>query len=1208
MAAHPQVTLSNSEGDTLSQATLKAEGSNLQVSNDEEGREATVSVVTGGTGLLLFPVDQPGNTTELKFGSGYGKIVSYRLLDGGLVAVGFDSGQFVVASTAGGKVAKEVYSQKLFGGGLSSLAVSAQTRRAAACHGRQIKLMDLTDEVAEMEDEGMTLADEEGELQHIAWTRDGQVLTVASSSGTVYNFLACLPPLAAANGTNYMYLTSLLELSVCSALPNAPSDASRRVRIAMEPTFAALGPTHVAVGMNNHVFFHSIAKPDCPLVGEREYVGTVDQVLLNADFVAVRSEGRIALHAVGQPDGAATHMFPPNDEEADVRCMAMSKDFLIYGTARGTITYIFLPDQVPISEHRHETGIARLFANEVATRLVFVDDAALAFVFNPVLDQPLPIPRFPAAAIRVMWDPADWGILVVHDPKALSVYIYSPHQVNEGAAVRALGQTKLQAGLSPILAYNGTVLCQADNGTIIHVPLATHDAILKVAAKGGAGTETLRRCFHQNLELLRFTRAWEVAKLLDDPELYLKLGKAALLSLDVSLAQRAYRKLGDVCMVLTLGRLQHVEDSKLLAGHIALTFEDYSRAQELFLASMRPVAALEMRRDLLHWEQALKLAKTLAPEQVPSISCEFAQQLEFKGEYEQALGMYTAGLRSAQAMASRFDARGSDAQLLRACAVGVAKMTLRSGDATHGVQLALETGDRQCYRDCADLLENVLKQSQEAARLYEEGDAPDKAAKIYIRTKNWAAAAPLMSRISTPKLHAEYAKAKEADGAYAEAAVAYEKASDTDSVVRLLLHHLDKPQRALALVRESRSSQGGLLVAKHCMSTGDTRTAIEFYLLAKRSEEAFDVAAKNEQMDALTAALGAGGTPEEYKKVAQYYEDRHDHLKAGEFWLLYRDFGKALRFFLQCGERAVNQAIDVVGRARSDMLTHQLIDFLMGETDGVPKEPVYIFRLYMALGNYTQAAKTAIIIARQEQELGNYRVAHQMLFETHKELSSQRIRVPQELAHNLMLLHSYMLVKPLIKLGDHMSAARLLCRVARNISRFPAHIVPILTSCVIECHRAGLRGSAFEYATTLMRPEYREQLQDNFKRKIEGVVRKPGDKMDVEEPETPSPFDPAAKLLESELECPSTKNAIPYCIATGRHVIVTDMCLCPSCGFPASFAVFTQQIESERVCQMCTQEIQVKDIIKMDPESAREWCVKSVAKAADKDKEAKEKK
>lgn len=37
----------------------------------------------------------------------------------------------------------------------------------------------------------------------------------------------------------------------------------------------------------------------------------------------------------------------------------------------------------------------------------------------------------------------------------------------------------------------------------------------------------------------------------------------------------------------------------------------------------------QMRRDLLQWDQALHLAKTLAPEQIPYISREFAQQLEF---------------------------------------------------------------------------------------------------------------------------------------------------------------------------------------------------------------------------------------------------------------------------------------------------------------------------------------------------------------------------------------------------------------------------------------------------------------------------------------------------------------------------------------------------------------------------------------------------
>ena len=70
-----------------------------------------------------------------------------------------------------------------------------------------------------------------------------------------------------------------------------------------------------------------------------------------------------------------------------------------------------------------------------------------------------------------------------------------------------------------------------------------------------------------------------------------------------------------------------------------------------------------------------------------------------------------------------------------------------------------------------------------------------------------------------------------------------------------------------------------------------------------------------------------------------------------------------------------------------------------------------------------------------------------------------------------------------------MVAARLLCRVAENISKFPSHIVQILTSTVIECQRSGLHNSAFNYATMLLRPEYRDQIDPKHKKKIEALVR-----------------------------------------------------------------------------------------------------------------------
>ena len=244
------------------------------------------------------------------------------------------------------------------------------------------------------------------------------------------------------------------------------------------------------------------------------------------------------------------------------------------------------------------------------------------------------------------------------------------------------------------------------------------------------------------------------------------------------------------------------------------------------------------------------------------------------------------------------------------------------------------------------------------------------------------------------------------------------------------------------------------------------------------------------------------------------------------------------------------------------MLTHLLIDFLMGETDGVPKDPNYIYRLYMALGNFIQASKTAVIIARQEQDLGNYKVAHGILYETIRQLEDQKAHVPQSLRASFVILHSYILVKILVKHEDHEGAARMLLRVAKNISRFPSHTVRILTSVVIECQRAGLKSSAYDYATMLvMNADYRQELDAKFKRKIEAIVRRPN-KEELAEPLSPCPI---SKMLIplTELECPTTKDALPMCIITGRHMEAENWCTCPNSRMPALYTEYVKYIDLE---------------------------------------------
>lgn len=177
------------------------------------------------------------------------------------------------------------------------------------------------------------------------------------------------------------------------------------------------------------------------------------------------------------------------------------------------------------------------------------------------------------------------------------------------------------------------------------------------------------------------------------------------------------------------------------------------------------------------------------------------------------------------------------------------------------------------------------------------------------------------------------------------------------------------------------------------------------------------------------------------------------------YYALCGHYPRALKLFLQCGDREIDQSIDVVGKANNDTLTHQLIDFLVGEKDGIPKDPNYIYRLYMALKKYEDAGKTALIISRQEQEMGkiikgegvfaymiciyigNYILSRSVLYETIRQLEDYDVNVPLAMRTQFIILHSYELARRNVKLKDHMSAARLFVRVAQNISKFPLHAV-----------------------------------------------------------------------------------------------------------------------------------------------------------------------
>uniref|UniRef100_A0A1A7WGZ7 WD repeat-containing protein 19 n=1 Tax=Iconisemion striatum TaxID=60296 RepID=A0A1A7WGZ7_9TELE len=1161
------LSISNHEGDTVRQTTLRGEPAEIYFSmmkTDERSSqgESTVSVSVNKKILMLFNMNDPQNPIELAFEPRYGNIVSYRWYGDGYILIGFSHGYFVVISTHIMEIGFELYQAHNHKDSLNSVAISPALNKAASCGDNSIKIHELSDlkDISNI----VQLEDETKGLDQMSWTDDGQLLAVSTQKGTIHVFLTKLPMLGDSFGTRLAFLTSLLEVTVSNQVEGESPVA---IQVEVEPTFVAVGPYHVSVGMNNRAWFYGVKK-----IKDVEYLGTIASMRLNADYAAALFEGKVQLHMIkgrDAEDRKQMKLFPGDDRQGQILCHALTNDFLYYGTDTGCVVCVLVEDWETVNSYNHAVGVRKVFPDPNGTWVVFIDDKNGGFLFSSA-NATIPcfeLPNFSPTITGVLWDNwhADRGVFVAFDDDKVSTYALHKTTIY-GPQVVLVGCTTLPFSQRPLLLYNGELTCQTTSGKTSEVSLSTHE-FLKHSAD--SDSPEISKQLSQALMLKRFQEAWNLCKAAGSDADWAELGKACLVHMEVDLAIQVYRMSGNVGMVLSLQSIQGIEDKNLLAGNLAMFLEEYDQAQDLYLSSSCPITALEMRRDLLHWDSALMLAKRLAEEQIPFISKEYAVHLEFIGDYVNALEHYEKGMTHSDKFQEHDEA----------CQAGVARMSIRMGDIRRGAAQAIQHPSRVLKKECGSILES-MKQFSEAAQLYEKGQYYDKAASVYIRCKNWAKVGELLPNVSSPKIHLQYAKAKEADGKYKEAAQAYKSAKDWDNVIRVLLDHLNNPDDAVRVVRNTQSIDGAKMVARFFLRLNDYGSAIHFLVLSQCNDEAFQLAQQHGQMEVYADIIGSDATQEDYQSIALYFEGEKNHLQAGKFFQKCGQYSRALKHFLKCSRTednlAIEMAIETVGQAKDNALTNQLIEYLLGESDGVPKEAKYLFRLYMALEQYREAARTAIIIAREEQLAGNYRIAHDVLFSMYTELQAQKIKIPAELATNLMILHSYLLVRMHTRRGDHLKGARMLIRVSNNISKFPAHVVPILTSAVIECQRAGLKNSGFSLAAMLMRPEYRNKIDPKYRKKIEAMVRHP-DTSELEEETTPCPFC-GFQLPQNELLCISCKTNIPYCIATGRHMLKEDWSICPHCEFPALYSQFILLLEIETVCPMCSESLSATQV------------------------------
>lgn len=128
---------------------------------------------------------------EVPFARKHGTVVAFKWLDNNIV-VGFSSGTVLLVSTEEGTFGDEIVSNRIFNARVTNLVVSQAMGKIAVASAVDIKVVDAT-ALSSVDAAKSGHKIEQGEVDKLHWSKDGQVLTVSTSMGYIHSYLAKMP-------------------------------------------------------------------------------------------------------------------------------------------------------------------------------------------------------------------------------------------------------------------------------------------------------------------------------------------------------------------------------------------------------------------------------------------------------------------------------------------------------------------------------------------------------------------------------------------------------------------------------------------------------------------------------------------------------------------------------------------------------------------------------------------------------------------------------------------------------------------------------------------------------------------------------------------------------------------------------------------------------------------------------------------------------
>jgi len=137
-------------------------------------------------------------------------------------------------------------------------------------------------------------------------------------------------------------------------------------------------------------------------------------------------------------------------------------------------------------------------------------------------------------------------------------------------------------------------------------------------------------------------------------------------------------------------------------------------------------------------------------------------------------------------------------------------------------------------------------------------------------------------------------------------------------------------------------------VARFLRGNGDASSALQLLVSCSCTEEAFQMARQTGEMALLGRLLADEDATslEEMRLVAKHFESEQDAFLAGKFYHLAGDELKAVQLLLKAAavghKEALEVAVQAAAASNNVQLSDQVIQFICGDVDGVPKVKIMV--------------------------------------------------------------------------------------------------------------------------------------------------------------------------------------------------------------------------------------------------------------------------